>query len=502
MHKSPADSRVLVIGAGIMGVGITQVALLAGHPVFLHDSRKQALAAAKAQVETHFDKLIDKGNLESFAASTALANLVEVSELDQIDRMDVVIEAITENLKEKQRLFQRLEQLLPTECVIATNTSSLSITAIARELTAPERLVGMHFFNPASVMKLVEVVSGILTSRSVADFVFNLALSWGKQPVHAHSTPGFIVNRIARPFYAESLILLEEKAVTPEEIDSCMRGAGFRMGPCELMDYIGHDTNFAVTQSIYEANFYDRRYRPSLIQKELVEAGALGRKSGRGFYNYCEPGNGPEEVYSIVDSHPDWRKLVVHGSGSVTDCLCDVLNKNNVTFQRDVNSTWVGLESEGRQLRLTDGRMATEVGINVAVFDYPLNFQQGAALAFAVSCSANNQMSADAAHWLQFFQFRPEQIGDAAGLVVARTVSMIINEAADAVQQGVCTEQDADTAMKLGVNYPNGPFEWLRHLSCDYVVRVLRHLDNLYRGERYRISPRLLQMAASVRKTD
>jgi 3-hydroxybutyryl-CoA dehydrogenase len=172
--------------------------------------------------------------------------------------------------------------------VLATNTSSISVTAIANGLQHPGRLVGMHFFNPVPLMKLVEVVSGLQTDASVAEAIFELSLAWGKVPVHARSTPGFIVNRIARPYYAETLALLQEQAATPQVLDACLRAAGFRMGPCELMDLIGHDTNFAVTNSVYEANFQDKRYMPSLVQREMVDGGLFGRKSGRGFYTYPE----------------------------------------------------------------------------------------------------------------------------------------------------------------------------------------------------------------------
>ncbi len=170
--------------------------------------------------------------------------------------------------------------------MLATNTSSISVTALANGLAHPGRLVGMHFFNPVPLMKLVEVVSGLHTGTEVAAAIFDLAKAWGKVPVHARSTPGFIVNRIARPYYAETLALLLEQAATPQVLDACLRAAGFRMGPCELMDLIGHDTNFAVTCSVYDANFQDKRYAPSLVQREMVEGGLLGRKSGRGFYAY------------------------------------------------------------------------------------------------------------------------------------------------------------------------------------------------------------------------
>jgi 3-hydroxybutyryl-CoA dehydrogenase len=183
-------------------------------------------------------------------------------------------------------VFQELEGLVSEQCVLATNTSSISVTAIANGLKHPQRMVGMHFFNPVPLMKLVEVVSGLQTDANVAQAIFDLAGAWGKTAVYARSTPGFIVNRIARPFYAETLALLQEQAARPEQLDALLRGVGFRMGPCELMDLIGHDTNFSVTQSVFEANFYDRRFTPNLVQRELVDGGLLGRKTGRGFYSY------------------------------------------------------------------------------------------------------------------------------------------------------------------------------------------------------------------------
>ena len=239
------DSRILVVGAGLMGAGIAQVAAQAGHQVALFDARAGAAAAAKSKLAATLEGLVTKGRLTADAAQATLARITPVEALASAD---LVIEAIVENLDIKRALFAELEALLPAEAVIATNTSSISVTALARGMRKPERLVGMHFFNPVPLMKLVEVVSGLGTDPQIAQAVFDLAGRWGKTAVHTRSTPGFIVNRIARPYYAETLMLLQDRAAAPELIDACLRAAGFRMGPCELMDLIGHDTNFAVTQ--------------------------------------------------------------------------------------------------------------------------------------------------------------------------------------------------------------------------------------------------------------
>ena len=306
---------VAVIGAGVMGVGIVQVALLAGHPVLLFDVREGAAAAAAEQLVGTLAKLADKGKLTPDDVQAARGRLSIATALTDLRDAALVIEAIVENLAVKQALMRDLEAIVSHDCVLASNTSSLSITAVARGLQVPGRVVGMHFFNPVPLMRLVEVVSGLATEPAVADAIHLLAQDWGKTAVHARSTPGFIVNRIARPFYAETLALLQEQAATPAMLDACVRGAGFRMGPCELMDLIGHDTNFAVTQSVYEANFFDKRYQPSLVQREMVDGGLLGRKSGRGFYRY------PEGAAKVVDGDVEATPLpamplVLHGEGA------------------------------------------------------------------------------------------------------------------------------------------------------------------------------------------
>jgi len=266
---------VLVVGAGIMGAGIAQVAAQAGHPVLLFDARAGAAAQSKAKLATTLDGLVGKGKLAAEAAQAALARITPVATLEEGRDVRLVVEAIVEDLEIKRALLRQLEALVATDCVLATNTSSISVTALAHGMTHPGRLVGMHFFNPVPLMKLVEVVSGLHTDSAVAESIFALSQAWGKVPVHARSTPGFIVNRIARPYYAEALALLHEQAAAPQVLDACLRAAGFRMGPCELMDLIGHDTNFAVTNSVFEANFFDRRYVPSQVQRELVDGGIV-----------------------------------------------------------------------------------------------------------------------------------------------------------------------------------------------------------------------------------
>ena len=495
---------VLVVGAGIMGAGIAQVAAQAGHAVLLFDMRDGAAAQAKGKLAATLDGLVGKGRLDAAAAQATLARIEPVAALAQAAPVGLVVEAIVEDLAAKRALFRQLEDIVAADCVLATNTSSISVTAIANGLAHPGRLVGMHFFNPVPLMKLVEVVSGLHTDAAVAQAIFELSRAWGKVPVHARSTPGFIVNRIARPYYAETLALLLEQAATPPVLDACLRGAGFRMGPCELMDLIGHDTNFAVTNSVYEANFFDKRFVPSLVQREMVEGGLLGRKSGRGFYRY--PEGATALPVAVHEAPATAREVTVHGDGPLADQLeqaaTQALAPQGWGPARVRGGGFVGLAIDHQRLVLSDGRSAGEMALvlgtaDVAVFDRlpVLPAPPGTALAFAVAAGASDGWRVQAAAWLAALGFAPLPVADVPGLVVARTLAMLINEAADAVLQGVCTPEGADAAMKLGVNYPAGPFEWLSRWSAPEVVTLLDRLDAHYRGERYRSSPWLRRQA-------
>lgn len=494
LHNVP----VLVVGAGIMGAGIAQVAAQAGHSVFLFDMRAGAAAQAKQKLTSTLDALVGKGKIAAQAAADTLARIEPVDTLAAAAGAGLVVEAIVENLDAKRSLFQQLESVVGEAAVLATNTSSISVTAIANGLQHPGRLVGMHFFNPVPQMRLVEVVSGLQTDPAVAQAIEALSLAWGKVPVHARSTPGFIVNRIARPYYAETLALLQEQAATPQELDACLKAAGFRMGPCELMDLIGHDTNFAVTCSVFEANFGDKRFVPSLVQRELVDGGLLGRKTGRGFYRY--PEGAPALPVTAAGTPVADGAVTVHGEGPIADALAQRLVEaglaGGVALARQPGSGWVGLSAGSARLVLTDGRTATELAAelgatDLAVFDRPLLWPAtpGSALAYAMAPAASEDWRRQAPAWLAALGFAPVLLADAPALVVARTVAMLINEAADAVLQGVCTPDGADAAMKLGVNYPAGPFEWLARWHVGGVVQVLESLDTHYRGERYRVSP-------------
>ncbi len=490
-------ASVLVVGAGVMGRGIAQVASQAGHPVMLFDNRPGAADDARERLAATLAGLVERGKFSDDEVSATLDRITVIDTLDEASSAGIAIEAIVEQRDAKSALFIELEQRLGTDALLATNTSSLSIDAIARGMASPERLVGIHFFNPVALMRLVEVVSGIGTDADAAARAVALAERWGKIPVRARSTPGFIVNRIARPFYAEALALLQERAAEPAEIDACLRGAGFRMGPCELMDLIGHDTNFAVTRSVYEANFFDKRYQPSLVQQALIDAGHLGRKSGRGFYEYPAGGDNGATVSRPPAGPPSRDNLGVRGEGPIAEHIAATLQQNGCRFERIPDSKWIGLQVDSARLRLTDGRTAAELGRDVAVFDLPLVHEPGSALAWSHAARASAPWVDEAPRWLSLFGFAPQQVEDTPGLVVARTLAMLINEAADAVQQGVCSETDANRAMCLGVNYPAGPFEWLASWSAVAVIRLIDALDACYRGERYRVSPWLRQRAWS-----
>ena len=490
-----ALAPVLVVGAGIMGAGIAQVAAQAGHPVSLYDVRPGAAQDALSKLQASLAVLVTKGKMSTDAVAALLARITPVADLHDTAHSALVVEAIVENMDAKRALWQQLEAMVGADCVLASNTSSISITAMAQGLRHPERLVGMHFFNPVPLMKLVEVVSGLHTAPQIADTVFALAQRWGKVAVHARSTPGFIVNRIARPYYAEALALLQEQCTTPVVLDACLKAIGFRMGPCELMDLIGHDTNFAVTQSVYQANFYDKRYVPSLLQRELVDGGLLGRKSGRGMYDYAEGAVKPQLAAAQTADFPAQSGVQLHGSGARMDAWGQLLAASGVVFVHDRGSDWTGLSTPTLQLRQTDGRTASSLGADVAVFDRAFAREGSRVLAWAPSVRASAACAAEAQSWLSALGYQPQQVADQSALVVARTVAMLINEAADAVQQGVCTMDGANQAMKLGVNYPAGPFDWLAAWSAQGVIAVLQALDAQYGGERYRVSPWMRQQA-------
>ena len=282
-----------VVGSGAMGTGIAQVAAVAGHRVILSDQSEDALGRAKNNLTATLQKLEEKGKLAN--ANEVLARITYAAEPAMLQDCGLVIEAIVEKLDVKNNVFRALEEYVSEYCILASNTSSLSITSIAAACKYPERVMGIHFFNPAPVMALVEVIPAIQTNPQLVTIAKNLMQQWGKTAVLAKDTPGFIVNRVARPFYSEAIRIYEEGIADIATIDWAMTTiGGFRMGPFTLMDYIGHDVNYVVTETVFTSFFYDPRYKPSFTQKRLLEAGWLGRKSGKGFYNYTEGAVMPE----------------------------------------------------------------------------------------------------------------------------------------------------------------------------------------------------------------
>ena len=490
----PDTAAVAVIGAGAMGAGIAQIAAIAGHPVWLHDLRPGAAEAAIAGIRAQLDTLVAKGRLAADRAAAAAAALRPADRLEALGDARLVIEAIVEDLDAKRALFTRLEPLLGDDAILASNTSSISITAIAAALARPERLVGMHFFNPAPLMPLVEVISGLATDPAAAAAVFATAAAWGKTPVPARSTPGFIVNRVARPFYAEGLRLLQEGVCDAATLDAVIRDSGgFRMGPCELMDLIGHDVNYAVTRSVFDAFYGDPRFQPSLLQLELVQAGRLGRKRRRGFFDYREGAVKPEPATWPLQGRP--HRIVLNiGNEFVSTLLMRLDDASGIRTEEARDDRIATVDDV--VLFESDGRTATAraAGIDdpcVAVLDLMLDAEHARRAAVAVSAQSRGEAINPVAGLLQAAGFEVSVLADAPGLAVFRTVAMLANEAFDAVHQQVCTRDAVDIAMRGGMNYPLGPIEWAQRIGLERVLAGLDHLKRHYGEPRYRASPGL-----------
>jgi 3-hydroxybutyryl-CoA dehydrogenase len=480
---------IAVLGAGTMGAGIAQVAAAAGHPVLLYDAEPSALSRAKERIAGALARAVERKRLAPEERDRTLGRITPCESLDRLAPAGLVIEAIVEDLETKMRLFQTLEVVCRSEAIFASNTSSLSITALAAGLKDPQRMVGMHFFNPAPVMALVEVVRGLASAPEVVETVRGTAAAWGKTPVVCRSTPGFVVNRVARPFYGEALRALAEGASDVATIDALMRGAGgFRMGPFELIDLIGLDVNLAVSRSIHAAYSGDPRYTPSLLQEELVEAGHLGQKCGRGFYDHAPDAERPQPRMAGPAAAP--KLIVVEGDLGPAEPLVERFRSAGI----EVNRRWgEGLIRIGNvRLALTDGRGATEwsylLQAPVILFDLALDFAACTHLGVARAAQASEDDLVQAVGLLQATGMAVSVIDDLPGLLVMRTVCMLANEAAEVVHTGVASADAVDQAMQLGVNYPRGPLAWAEAIGLERVRDVLDHLARTYGEDRYRAS--------------
>ena len=376
--------KVSVIGAGTMGAGIAQIAATNGHEVCLYDSFDGAIENAEKKLIKILNRLVEKERITKEENKNILDRINFSKEIKEVEGSGLIIEAIIENLDIKQKIFSEIEKIVDDKCILASNTSSLSIASIASACSKAERVIGVHFFNPAPLMPLVEIISAVQTSETTLNNAKTIIDSWGKVTVIAKDTPGFIVNRVARPFYGEALRIYEEGIADFATIDWAMREiGGFRMGPFQLMDYIGNDINYTVTETVFTSFYFDPRYKPSFTQKRMMEAGYLGRKTGRGYYDYSN------EDIVIANEDRDLGKKIL---------------------------------------------------------------------------------------W--------------------RVLSMLINEAADALFLNIATKEDIDLAMTKGVNYPKGLLVWADEIGIENVLKQLEDLQTEYGEDRYRPSPLLKRMAA------
>lgn len=487
--------RMAVVGAGVMGAGIAQISALADIRVQLFDNRPGAAQAAREGILATLEKLAGKGKLSEQQVQAAGANLIAAGSLAELADAQLVVEAIVENLEVKRALLADLEAVVADDCLLASNTSSLSVTAIAAGCRVPGRVGGFHFFNPVPLMKIVEVIDGLKSEAWVGQTLLALGERMGHTAVRAQDTPGFIVNHGGRGYGTEAMRVLSESVTDPLTLDRILREqAGFRMGPCELFDLTGLDVSHPVTESIFDQYYQEPRYRPTLITRQRLQAGLLGRKSGQGFYRYVDgvqqvPVEAPSPCVAlptvwVSSARPQAREAVIE--------LLERLGARLDTAQRP------GPESLCLVLPL--GTDATHAAIaegldplRTLALDTLLPLARRRVL---MTTTVTSPGWRDAAHALLASDGKPVSvIRDSGGFVAQRVLAHIVNIACDMAQQGVASPTDIDSAIRLGLGYPLGPLAWGDALGAETVLQILDRLHDFYRDPRYRPSPWLMRRA-------
>ncbi len=490
------NTRVAVIGAGSMGGGIAQLAAQNGHAVMLFDAQAGAAAKAIERIAADLDGAVQRGKLDAHERAATLERITAVDRIEALEGCGLAVEAIVEKLEPKQALLRALEGVLKPDAVLATNTSSISITAVAQGLKAPQRVVGWHFFNPPTRMKLVEIIPGVETEPALVAALHTLSQAWGKASVDAPNAPGFIVNRVARPYYAEGLRLLAERIATTAAIDKLQREAGgFALGPFELMDLIGIDVNLSVTESVFQATAYDPRYAPHVIQQEMVRSGRFGRKTGRGFYTYGAQAAKPSAP-GVTPSESAPQLRVAADMGLLASWV-DRLRTAGISVLRDERLPAETASIGEVRVALTDGRTAAERAANhkagMLLLDLARDFTTTTVLGAAASANAAGKR-ADLAALCAAANIELIALDDVAGLVVMRTVCCLANEAADVMTWTGTRAADIDIAMRLGTAYPIGPLAWADAIGAARVSAVLANLQAHYGEVRYRRAPLLSRL--------
>jgi 3-hydroxybutyryl-CoA dehydrogenase len=504
MPAKSDDVVMGVVGAGLMGRGIAQIAAQAGVPVLLFDSRPGGAEEARVTLAATLATLASKGKITADAASAASGRLKVANTIEDLKPCTVVVEAIFENLEAKQQLLRALEGVVSADCVLATNTSSLSVTSIASAVSTPGRVAGFHFFSPVPLMKVVEVIPGPLTDERVVEALTALAARMGHAPVRASDTPGFIINHAGRGYNTEALRILGETIAPHAEIDRVLRqAAGFRMGPFELMDMTGLDVSQPVMESIYNQYYQEPRFRPSPIARQRLTAGLLGRKSQRGFYEYKngEKVDAPVQAVPPRVERPVWLSVTDRTSfpevAKVLSSLSATVETGKVASPGAICLVLpVGVDAT------TAAMVAGCDPVRTIALD-PLFLSGRRTL---MTTPATSPEVRDAAHALFASDATPVSlIKDSAGFIAQRVVATIVNIASDIAQQGVARPPDIDTAVKLGLGYPSGPLAMGDKLGAARVLEILDGLFEIYRDPRYRPSPwlrRRAQLGLSLLKSE